>query len=133
MYVKVLCFLTFNLCAMLGSAAASSVQWPRKERLVWPVVLRAAFVPLYLLCNYQVEGRVMPIYITNDWAYWAIAIVMGFTSGYFRYLLHECFANIRSNKLIPNDYHTAPWVCSMHRKRCPNSMKVSRVCSEQPC
>lgn len=84
MYLSVLCFLTFNLCAMLGSATASSVQWPRKEHLVWPVLLRAAFVPLYLLCNYQVSGRTMPVYITNDWAYWAIAILMGFSSGYFR-------------------------------------------------
>lgn len=24
----------------------------------------------------------MPIYITNDWAYWAIAIVFGTSSGY---------------------------------------------------
>lgn len=85
-YVSVLCFLTFNLCAMLGSAGASVVQWPRKERLVWPVVLRVLFVPLFLLCNYMPKDTVrhMPIYIDNDWAYWGLAVAMGLSSGYFR-------------------------------------------------
>lgn len=86
MYVSVLCFLTFNVCAMLGSAGASSVSWPRKEHLVWPVVLRAAFIPLFVLCNYLPADtvRIMPIYILNDWAYWALAILMGLSSGYLR-------------------------------------------------
>lgn len=26
--------------------------------------------------------RIMPIYILNDWAYWAIATLMGLSSGY---------------------------------------------------
>lgn len=86
LFVGVLCFLTFNLFAMLGSASAQVVQWPRKELLVWPVVLRIVFIPLFLLCAYMPKDtvRIMPIYIRNDWVYWAIAVANGFTSGYFR-------------------------------------------------
>lgn len=89
-YINVLCFLTFNVTAMLGSLATSWVQWPRKEFLVWPVLLRVVFIPLLLVCNYRPNEaiRVMPIYITNDWIYWAIGSLMGFTSGYLRYFLH---------------------------------------------
>lgn len=110
LYVNVLCFLTFNFFAMIGSLLTSWLQWvcllsesillvviksnffpflfvfkqPRKEFLVIPVVLRVVFIPLFLLCNYQPSGviRTMPIYISNDWIYWAIAAVMGISSGY---------------------------------------------------
>lgn len=60
---------------------------PKKEYLVWPVVLRVLFIPLFLVCNYHPLNieRVMPIYIKNDWIFWAIGIVMGFSSGYLRY------------------------------------------------
>lgn len=105
LFVTVLCFLTFNLSAMLGSLLTSWIQWvrqidfifaiiplifftlliqPRKEFLVIPVVLRLVFIPLFLFCNYHPRGvtRIMPIYIDNDWVYWSIAILMGLSSGY---------------------------------------------------
>lgn len=86
--MNVLCFLTFNVSAMLGSLVTSWIQWPRKEYLVWPVLLRAIFIPLFLVCNYQPENtiRTVPVLITNDAIFWMIGITMGFTSGYFRYL-----------------------------------------------
>uniref|UniRef100_A0A1B0D6E7 Equilibrative nucleoside transporter n=3 Tax=Phlebotomus papatasi TaxID=29031 RepID=A0A1B0D6E7_PHLPP len=57
---------------------------PSPKYLWFPVILRAAFLPLFLFCNYKPLGieRILPVYITNDWAYWAIAIVMSFSSGY---------------------------------------------------
>ncbi|KAJ6637954.1 Equilibrative nucleoside transporter 3 [Pseudolycoriella hygida] len=84
LYVSVLCFLTFNVCAMLGSLLTSWMQWPKKEYLWIPVVLRAVFIPLFLFCNYQPQGvtRIMPVYIENDWVYWVIAVLMGLSSGY---------------------------------------------------
>lgn len=84
MFVRITCFLTFNVFAMLGSLATSWVQWPKPKYLVWPVVLRALFIPLFLFCKYQplnVE-RILPIYLDNDFLYWIIAIVMAFSSGY---------------------------------------------------
>lgn len=85
LFVSICCFLTFNVCAMLGSLLTSWVTWPKPKYLVWPVLLRAAFLPLFLFCNYQPLNitRVLPVYIDNDWVYWGIGIVMAFTSGYF--------------------------------------------------
>ncbi|XP_044594180.1 equilibrative nucleoside transporter 1 isoform X2 [Cotesia glomerata] len=83
-YMSVMCFVTFNVTAMIGSLLASHVQWPKKEWLVIPVVLRVLFIPLFLLCNYQPVAftRTMPVLITNDWIYFVIAVVMGVSSGY---------------------------------------------------
>lgn len=134
-YSSVMCFLTFNITAMLGSSIASLVQWvcklqfyiiififlyilhyiatklwlsnifdvyckfyffdwldfyllillqPNRKYLVIPVVLRLAYIPLFLLCNYQPVGtnRILPVLINNDWVFWVIAITMGLSSGY---------------------------------------------------
>lgn len=57
---------------------------PSKKYLVIPVILRLAYLPLFLFCNYQPANtqRILPVYIHNDWIYLAIAITMGFSSGY---------------------------------------------------
>ncbi|XP_057340932.1 equilibrative nucleoside transporter 1 isoform X1 [Microplitis mediator] len=84
-YVSVMCFMTFNITAMIGSSIASYVQWPKKEWLVIPVVMRALFIPLFLFCNYQPPNefvRTLPVYINNDWVYFVIAVIMGLSSGY---------------------------------------------------
>lgn len=120
LFVDVLCFLTFNFSAMMGSLVTSWIQWvrflsnsrkskisilkmfvrlfffqPKKEYLVWPVILRVLLIPLFLTCNYlplDIE-RIMPIYIKNDWIYWAIGISMGFSSGYLRYAIDKSYRN----------------------------------------
>lgn len=128
-YSSIMCFLTFNITAMLGSSVASIFQWvcnfvpcfsfqirvsrtyewcfiiraqylysvhdykylihfaflqPSKKYLVIPVILRLAYLPLFLLCNYQPANtvRILPVFIHNDWIYFAIAVTMGFSSGY---------------------------------------------------
>lgn len=84
-FVVVTCFLTFNLFAMIGSSLSAVVAWPSAKFLVYPVLLRAVFIPLFLVCNYLPEkiNRVLPILIMNDWVYWIAAIALGLTSGYF--------------------------------------------------
>jgi len=84
-FTHITCFLTFNLCACIGSLIATFVSWPSPRLVVIPVVLRVLFIPLFLVFNYhpwRVE-RVFPILITNDWIYWGTAIVFSLTSGYF--------------------------------------------------
>lgn len=83
-FVSVTCYLTFNVFAMLGSLTTSWVSWPKPKYLVWPVILRAAFLPLFLFCNYRPLSvdRALPIYIDNDWVYWGFAILMAYSSGY---------------------------------------------------
>ncbi|XP_029165286.1 equilibrative nucleoside transporter 1-like isoform X1 [Nylanderia fulva] len=83
-YSSVMCFLTFNITAMLGSSIASLVQWPSHKYLLIPVWLRFVYIPLFLFCNYRpaLTERLLPVYIDNDWIFWAIAVTMGLSSGY---------------------------------------------------
>lgn len=83
-FTMITCFLTFNIFAMLGSLLTSWVKIPSKKYLVWPVLLRIAFIPLLIFCNYLPRGveRTLPILIMNDWAYWTIGIIMSLSSGY---------------------------------------------------
>nr|AXY94712.1 equilibrative nucleoside transporter ent2 [Habrobracon hebetor] len=83
LYTSVMCFLVFNVTAMLGSLLAPILQFPSKRFLIIPVVLRAVFIPLFLFCNYMPANRSLPIYINNDWIYLAIGVTMGLSSGYF--------------------------------------------------
>lgn len=83
-FTPITCFLTFNVFAMLGSLTTSWVRWPSPKFLVWPVLLRIVFIPLFLVCNYHPLGvtRVLPVFIKNDYIYWSIAILMSYSSGY---------------------------------------------------
>lgn len=83
-YGDVTCFLTFNICAMLGSTLATWITWPSPKYLLYPVALRVLFIPFFLCCNYlPVGGRHVAVLIDNDWGYWAGAVLMAVTSGYF--------------------------------------------------
>lgn len=84
LYTSVTCFFTFNLFAMLGSLSTSWVNWPTPEYLWIPVSLRAVFLPLFLFSNYHPRNiaRSLPVFITNDYAYWVIGVIMSYSSGY---------------------------------------------------
>lgn len=84
LFVPITCFLTFNFFAMLGSSCTSWVQWPTPKYLWIPVVLRVVFLPLFLFSNYHPKDviRSLPVFITNDYAYWTIGVIMSFSSGY---------------------------------------------------
>uniref|UniRef100_A0A1B6DIQ1 Equilibrative nucleoside transporter 1 n=1 Tax=Clastoptera arizonana TaxID=38151 RepID=A0A1B6DIQ1_9HEMI len=84
-FVDITCFLTFNVCAMLGSCFSALGSWPSPKYLVLPVLLRALLIPLFLVLNYNPKGlvRVFPILILNDWVYWIAGVVLGLSSGYF--------------------------------------------------
>ncbi|XP_046667312.1 equilibrative nucleoside transporter 1 [Homalodisca vitripennis] len=84
-YTHITCFLTFNLCACIGSWLATFGSWPSSRWVVVPVVLRVLFIPIFLICNYQPLKmvRLFPILIVNDWVYWSIAVVFALSSGYF--------------------------------------------------
>lgn len=83
-YTGILCFLTFNLFALIGSMTASFCSWPKPKFLIIPVLLRLIFIPLFLFCNYKplkVE-RTLPVWIYNDWGFWALNVFFAFGSGY---------------------------------------------------
>ncbi|XP_014218272.1 equilibrative nucleoside transporter 1 isoform X2 [Copidosoma floridanum] len=86
-YPTLMCFMTFNVTAMLGSYLASLFQWPSKKFVILPILLRALFIPLFLVCNYLPKDVTASqrhyILIDDDWMFFAIAVAMGITSGYF--------------------------------------------------
>jgi len=84
-FVPVTCFLSFNFFAMVGNMLPGIYSFPGPRFLWIPVVLRVLFIPFFLLCNYQPRGveRLLPVLITNDWAYWFGGIFLGLTSGYY--------------------------------------------------
>lgn len=76
-------FLNFNLLAAIGSTAANFVQFPGPRFLLLPVLARLLFIPYFMLCNYNPEDRVMPVWFANEWFFIIGNTVMAFTSGYF--------------------------------------------------
>lgn len=82
-FTPVTCFLCFNFFAMMGSLLPNWVTRPGPRFLWIPVILRSLMIPYFMLCNYKPEKRVLPVLINNDWAYFAMAVLLGLTSGYF--------------------------------------------------
>lgn len=76
------CFLTFNLLAMLGNISASLWQFPGPRLLTLFTTVRLVFIPFFLLCNYQVLGRTLPVLIRDDYLYWFMAALLGWSSGH---------------------------------------------------
>ncbi|XP_045506319.1 equilibrative nucleoside transporter 1 [Colias croceus] len=83
-FVRLTCFLTFNVTAMIGSATASLFQFPGPRWLSVFTTLRILFIPLFLLCNYHPLGRTrtLPVMVNNDWVYWLLAVLLGWSSGH---------------------------------------------------
>ena len=53
------CFIMFNVGDLTGRSLASSFKWPtiNNPKLMWlPVLLRTAFIPLFMFCNVQFGG-----------------------------------------------------------------------------
>ncbi|XGW29400.1 hypothetical protein V3C99_008876 [Haemonchus contortus] len=82
-YLGLTVFLNFNLLAAIGSTTANFVQIPGPDNIIIPVLLRLLFIPYFMLCNYNVEDRVMPVVFKNQWFFIIGNAVMAFTSGYF--------------------------------------------------
>ncbi|XP_049880471.1 equilibrative nucleoside transporter 3-like [Pectinophora gossypiella] len=84
-FVRVTCFLTFNFTALIGNITANYFQYPTRRWLWVATTSRIAFIPLFLMCNYQPSGvtRTMRVVITSDAVYWVLSVLLGWTSGHF--------------------------------------------------
>ncbi|KAK6057877.1 nucleoside transporter [Cooperia oncophora] len=82
-YYGITVFLNFNLLAAIGSTTANFIQIPGPNLLLVPVSARLLFIPFFMLCNYNVDDRVMPVYFENEWYFIIGNAIMAFTSGYF--------------------------------------------------
>ncbi|XP_063389561.1 equilibrative nucleoside transporter 1 [Cydia fagiglandana] len=86
-FMRLTCFLTFNLTAMIGNITASLFPYPTKRWLSIFTTARLVFIPFFLLCNYQpkLEGgvtRTLPVLINSDIVYWVGAVLLGWSSGH---------------------------------------------------
>ncbi|CAH1641463.1 unnamed protein product [Spodoptera littoralis] len=81
-FVRMTCFLTFNVTAMIGNITASTWKFPGPRWLVLFTTLRVLFIPFFLMCNYKPADRTLPVYITNDWVFWIASVLLGWSSGH---------------------------------------------------
>ncbi|VDM58484.1 unnamed protein product [Angiostrongylus costaricensis] len=83
LYAGFTTFLNFNLMAAVGSTAANFIQIPGPKTLLLPVLARLLFIPYFMLCNYNIDDRVMPVIFQNEWFFIIGNAVMALSSGYF--------------------------------------------------
>ena len=77
------CFLSFNLFAVMGNVSAGYFVI-HKNRLWILVIARLAFIPYFLLCNYQVMERTSAVLLSHD-AFFMVGVALfalsfGYTS-----------------------------------------------------
>uniref|UniRef100_A0A158PCE4 Equilibrative nucleoside transporter 1 n=1 Tax=Angiostrongylus cantonensis TaxID=6313 RepID=A0A158PCE4_ANGCA len=82
LYAGFTTFLNFNLMAAVGSTAANFIQ-PGPKTLLVPVLARLLFIPYFMLCNYNIDDRVMPVIFQNEWFFIIGNALMALSSGYF--------------------------------------------------
>ncbi|KAJ1372344.1 hypothetical protein KIN20_034480 [Parelaphostrongylus tenuis] len=83
LYAGFTTFLNFNLMAAIGSTTANFIQIPGPKTLLIHTAARLLFIPYFMLCNYNVDDRVMPVFFQNEWFFIIGNTIMAFTSGYY--------------------------------------------------
>lgn len=78
----VTCFLLFNVFATIGNLLSDYTQWPGRKHVWILVVLRFAFIPFFLLCNFNPTSRHWPVYIHSDLAYVLGNVLFSLSAGY---------------------------------------------------
>ena len=87
-FIPVCCFVLFNVGDWLGCFAAKLIQWPKPGRfgmffILFLVILRLAFIPLFLLCNANPLGRnLTSVYFYHDAFYIGFMALFSLSNGY---------------------------------------------------
>jgi equilibrative nucleoside transporter 1/2/3 len=79
-FTPVICYLAFNLTAMIGNMLPSLFMWPRPNHLHFAALARLAFVPFFLLCNYK--NHVYPTWFDSDLLYLIGVLALGLSHGH---------------------------------------------------
>lgn len=82
-FVTVVNYLIFNSGDYLGRILAGLIEWPknRPNLLLVMALLRAAWIPLFMLCNAQPRDS-LPVMIHSDVVYILLMIVFAISNGY---------------------------------------------------
>ena len=70
-FIPVCCFVLFNVGDYLGRFAAEKLAWPGPGRLGMAITFaaslcRVGFIPLFLFCNADPEGRTLAVGFPSD-------------------------------------------------------------------
>ncbi|CAH8664966.1 unnamed protein product [Schistosoma rodhaini] len=83
-FVPVLVFLLYNVGDWCGRMLAGFIKWPRRNRMLLVLllcILRAAVIPLCMLCNAQ-PRYYLPVVFKHDIFPALIILFLGLTNGY---------------------------------------------------
>ncbi|XP_075926540.1 equilibrative nucleoside transporter 1-like [Petromyzon marinus] len=86
LFIPVSCFLLFNLLDWAGRTLAAFVNFPSRGSL-WLLLLlvcaRAAFVPLFMMCNVHPRGAAaLPVLFPHDAVFIVLILLFAFSNGY---------------------------------------------------
>uniref|UniRef100_V9KTY5 Solute carrier family 29 (Nucleoside transporters), member 2 n=1 Tax=Callorhinchus milii TaxID=7868 RepID=V9KTY5_CALMI len=103
-FTTVCCFLLFNVMDWGGRSATAYVMWPKKDSPVLPalVLLRVAFIPLFMLCDVKPRSY-LPVVFGSDVWYIGFMILFALSNGYL-VTLCMCYA---PKKVSPKNSETA--------------------------
>ncbi|KAB0799599.1 hypothetical protein PPYR_07479 [Photinus pyralis] len=105
-FVPVVTYLLMNCCDYTGRILAGLIHWPKKgSHLLVLCLMRAVFIPLFLLCNVQPRHN-LPVIFNHDYHYIIIMVLFSITNGYLGNLALMC----------------APRVVKHHEKEIASSM-----------
>ncbi|NXQ36357.1 S29A1 protein, partial [Alaudala cheleensis] len=103
-FIPVSCFLLFNVFDWTGRSLTALFTWPGKDSCLLPVmvVLRAIFVPLFMLCNVT-PRYYLPVVFSHDAWYMVFMIFFSISNGYLASLC-MCFG---PKKVLAHEAETA--------------------------
>lgn len=83
-FALVTCYLFFNVFAMIGNVLPNFFLWPGPKNVVFPILLRALFIPFFMLSNSGEKRRESaPVWFENEWTYIIGVIIFSLSSGYY--------------------------------------------------
>ncbi|XP_062892193.1 equilibrative nucleoside transporter 2-like [Mobula hypostoma] len=90
-FTPVACFLLFNIMDWLGRSITAVYMWPRRRvPLLVMVLLRVAFIPLFVFCNVKERLHGFTVFQHDGW-YILFMILFAFSNGYL-VTLCMCYA-----------------------------------------
>ncbi|XP_072101610.1 equilibrative nucleoside transporter 1-like [Mobula birostris] len=90
-FTPVACFLLFNIMDWLGRSITAVYMWPRRRvPLLVMVLLRVAFIPLFVFCNVKEQLHGFAVFQHDGW-YILFMILFAFSNGYL-VTLCMCYA-----------------------------------------
>ncbi|XP_003741727.2 equilibrative nucleoside transporter 1 [Galendromus occidentalis] len=81
-YVKLFCFLFFNLFAMIGNMLPAYIKFPSApgQTFFW-VLIRLLFIPFFMMCNFSPDKRITGT-LFSDYVYIGGMVLFGLTHGH---------------------------------------------------